>query len=84
MALVNRGVTRRFGATILPGLELRDGVPSHLRTMVAVPILLTTQAALEEQIERLEIHHLASPEGELSFRTALGLDGRRDRNRCRR
>ena len=67
MALVNRGVTRRFGATILPGLELRDGVPSHLRTMVAVPILLTTCAALEEQLERLEIHHLASPDGELYF-----------------
>ena len=67
MALVNRSVTREVGATILPGLELRDGVPSHLRTMVAVPILLTTQAALEEQIERLEIHHLASPEGELYF-----------------
>ena len=67
MALVNRSVTREVGATILPGLELRDGVPSHLRTMVAVPILLTTQAALEGQIERLEIHHLASPEGELYF-----------------
>src|SRR5437667_11739906 len=35
--------------------------------MVSVPILLTTQAALEGQIERLEIHHLASPEGELYF-----------------
>jgi cyclic beta-1,2-glucan synthetase len=67
MALVNRGVTRGFGATLLPGLDLRDGVPSHLRTVVAVPILLTTQAALEEQIERLEIHHLASPERELHF-----------------
>src|SRR5713101_5090530 len=67
MALVNRSVTRGLGATILPGLELRNGVPSHLRTMVAVPILLTTQAALEEQIERLEIHHLANPDGELHF-----------------
>jgi len=67
MALVNRGVTMEFGATILPGLELRDGVPAHLRTMVVVPILLTTPAALEEQIERLEIHHLSSPEGELYF-----------------
>ena len=27
----------------LPGLELRDGVPSHLRTLVAVPTLLTTR-----------------------------------------
>src|SRR5436853_5911951 len=67
MALVNRSITRGLGATILPGLELRNGVPSHLRTMVAVPILLTTQAALEEQIERLEIHHLANPEDELHF-----------------
>ena len=67
MALVNRSVMREFGATILPGLELRDGVPAQLRTVVAVPILLTTPAALEEQIERLEIHHLASPEGELHF-----------------
>jgi cyclic beta-1,2-glucan synthetase len=67
MALVNRTVTRGFGATILPGMELRDGVPAHLRTIVAVPILFTTRAAVEEQIERLEIHHLASPEGELYF-----------------
>jgi cyclic beta-1,2-glucan synthetase len=67
IALVNRAAMRGFGATILPGLALRDGVPSHLRTMVVVPTLLTTRAALEEQIERLEIHYLASPEGELYF-----------------
>ncbi len=67
MAFVNRGVTKGFGASILPGLELAGGVPAHLRTVVAVPILLTTQAALEEQIERLEIHFLASPEGEFHF-----------------
>ena len=32
IAFVNRAVTRGLGATILPGLALRDGVPSHLRT----------------------------------------------------
>ncbi len=67
VALVNRVVTRGFGATLLPALELRDGVPSHLRTLIAVPTLLTTLDAIEEQIERLEIHHLASPEGDLHF-----------------
>jgi len=67
MALVNRSVTRGIDTTTLPGMELRDGVPAHLRTIVAVPVLLTTHAALEEQIERLEIHHLASPDGELYF-----------------
>jgi cyclic beta-1,2-glucan synthetase len=67
VAIVNRVVTSGFGTTILPGLELRDGLTLNLRTMVAVPTLLTTQAALEEQIERLEIHYLASPEGDLHF-----------------
>ncbi len=67
VALVNRAVTSGFRATLLPALELRGGVPSHLRTLVAVPTLLTTTQAIDEQIERLEIHHLASPEGDLHF-----------------
>jgi cyclic beta-1,2-glucan synthetase len=67
VALVNRGVTRGFGATLLPALELRDGIPSQLRTVVAIPTMLTTRAAIEEQVDRLEIHHLASPEGDLHF-----------------
>lgn len=67
VALVNRAVTRVFGATLLPALELAGGVPSHLRTLIAVPTILTTRAAIEEQVERLEIHHLASPEGDLHF-----------------
>ena len=67
VALVNRAVTYGFSATILPALELRGGVPSHLRSLVAVPMMLTTPEAVEAQIERLEIHHLASPEGDLHF-----------------
>ena len=67
VALVNRSVTRGLGAMPLPALELRGGVPAHLRTLIAVPTLLTTTAAIEEQIQHLEVHHLASPEGELHF-----------------
>ena len=67
VAVVNRIVTGWIGATILPGLALRGGVPPDLRTMVVVPTLLTTKAAIEEQVERLEIHYLASPEGEVYF-----------------
>ncbi len=67
VALVNRALTRGFGATLLPALELRTGVPAQLRTVIAVPTLLTTTKAIESQIERLEIHHLASPEGDLHF-----------------
>ena len=67
MALVNRGVTLFVGPVPLPGLELRSGVPESLRTLVAVPTLLTTPEDIAEQVERLEIHHLASPEGDLHF-----------------
>jgi cyclic beta-1,2-glucan synthetase len=67
VALVNRAVTFCFHPTLLPALELRSGIPSHLRTLIAVPTLLTTPEAIEEQIERLEIHHLASPGDNLHF-----------------
>ncbi|MEQ1800955.1 MAG: glucoamylase family protein [Gammaproteobacteria bacterium] len=67
VALVNQAVTRSVPATALPGLALREGVPAELRTLVAVPILLTSAQAIAEEIERLEIHYLASPEDELHF-----------------
>jgi cyclic beta-1,2-glucan synthetase len=67
VALVNRAVMRGFSARTLPGLALRDGVPSPLRTLLVVPALLTTREAVEQQIERLEIHFLASTVGELYF-----------------
>ncbi|HWT31871.1 MAG TPA: glycosyl transferase, partial [Propylenella sp.] len=72
-ALVNRAIAWTFGATILPGLELAAGVPQSLRTLVAVPTLLTSEADLLEQIERLEVHHLAGAGGEIAF--ALLSDG---------
>jgi cyclic beta-1,2-glucan synthetase len=67
VALVNRAVTRGFGATMLPGLALRDGVPANLRTMVVVPTLLTTPESITTQIERLEVHYLAAAHGEVYF-----------------
>jgi cyclic beta-1,2-glucan synthetase len=67
LALVNRAVMRGFGATILPGLALREGVPASLRTLVAVPTMLINAAGVKEQIQRLEVHHLASQDGELYF-----------------
>jgi cyclic beta-1,2-glucan synthetase len=67
VALVNREITRGFRATPLPALELKGGVPARLRTLVVVPVLLSSLADVEEQIEGLEVHHLASPEGDLHF-----------------
>ena len=67
IAWVNRAVTALLGPQALPRLALRDGVPSDLRTLVVVPTLLTGQVQIETQIERLEVHYLANPDGELRF-----------------
>ena len=67
LALVNCGATNRFSATRLPGLALADGVPQSLRTMVVMPTLLTSTASIDEQVKQLEVHHLASCDGDLCF-----------------
>ena len=67
IALLNRSVTALVAPAVLPRLELREGVPPRLRTMIVVPMLLTDPAEVEAQIERLEVHYLGNPEGDLRF-----------------
>ena len=72
-SIVHRLVSWRFGAVVLPGLELKSGVPESMRTLIAVPTLLTCEADLLEQIERLQVHYLSGIDGDVSF--ALLTDG---------
>ncbi len=67
VAVSNRQFTSWIPVRPLPSLELRDGVPPELRTMVVVPTMLTALEDLEAQIERLEVHYLASEGGDLYF-----------------
>jgi len=47
VAIVNRTVTTFIGPAIIPALELYDGVPPSLRTMVVMPTLLTTRNEID-------------------------------------
>ncbi len=67
VAVINRAVMHDVRPRPLPGLELRDGVPAALRTLIVVPTFLATRATVDEQIERLQIHYLASQDGDLRF-----------------
>ena len=67
VAMINRAVTTGVGATLLPALALDEGIPAQLRSMVVVPMMLTTPAALDTQLERLEVHYLASAGGDIHF-----------------
>jgi cyclic beta-1,2-glucan synthetase len=67
VALVNLWVTHLCSATVLPALEFADGVPAEYRTVIAVPTLLTNAADIEQQVQNLEVHYLASQDGDIRF-----------------
>jgi cyclic beta-1,2-glucan synthetase len=67
IALVNRTVTDVLGPASLSRLDLDDGVPSAMRTLVVVPTLLTSEADVEAQVNQLEVHFLGNREGDLRF-----------------
>ena len=67
LALLNLAVTRTVVPKRLPGLDLSLGIPAHLRTVVAVPVLLVDADDLRAQIEQLEVHHLSSVGGAVHY-----------------
>jgi len=67
IALINRAVMALLGPRRLPRMELHHGIPEDLRTIVVMPTLLTTPEEVAEHVERLEVHYLANPDGELRF-----------------
>jgi cyclic beta-1,2-glucan synthetase len=67
MSLANYTVTHVLRPVVLTSLALRNGVPKEFRTLVAVPALLTSAEEIEDLVERLEVHYLANPDGELYF-----------------
>jgi cyclic beta-1,2-glucan synthetase len=67
IALVNRLVTDLLTPRSLPRLDLKDGVPEHLRTIVVIPTLLTKVSDVQELVGRLEVHYLANAEGHVHY-----------------
>src|SRR6185312_16336735 len=67
MAMINRMVTQRLGPAGLPGMALRDGIPDSLRTLLAVPTLLSDEEAIERNIRALEVHCLSNTDRNLIF-----------------
>lgn len=72
-ALVNLIVTRTVRPRLLPGMDLSKGIPTDLRTLIAVPVLLHDRDDLLLQIAQLEVHDLSSTGGALHY--ALLSDG---------
>ena len=67
IALVNRLVTRVLGPRPMPRLDLDDGVPTELRTLVVVPMLLISEPDVQAQVRGLEVHFLGNRVGDVRF-----------------
>ena len=67
IAIVHRDVTELMGPRRLAKLDLKEGIPPELRTLVVVPTMLTSPRGVGEQIEQLERHYLSNSEGDLAF-----------------
>ncbi len=67
ICIVNLWVTHFCSASVLPALELMDGVPTELRTVVAVPTLLTSAADIDDAVRGLEVHFLGNQDGDIRF-----------------
>lgn len=65
--LVNTIASHVFKPTMLPKLELREGVPSEMASFVIVPTLLTNPVRARELLLQLEVYYLANREKNLFF-----------------
>ena len=67
VALVNLAANLLIGPRPLPRLDFSKGIPPADRTMVAIPTLLTSEQAVAELLEGMEIRYLGNRDLNLFF-----------------
>lgn len=67
ISIVNWVVCRVKKPAIFPRLELKNGVPDDLSTMVVIPALLSDRKRVVELMENMESHYLGNKEANLYF-----------------
>ncbi len=67
VGIANWLVARLVSPQSLPRLDFEGGIPPVHRTVVAVPTMLTTAAAIEDLLEGLEVRYLANRDRSLHF-----------------
>ncbi|HBV86948.1 MAG TPA: glycosyl transferase family 36 [Desulfosporosinus sp.] len=65
--LVNWMASEFVRPSFLPKLELRDGIPAQLRTMVVIPTLLTSVGRVNELVNEIEVYFHANRDENLHF-----------------
>ena len=63
----NTIISHIYSPTILPKLELRNGIPEDHAAFVITPALLTSQEQAKELVRQMEVNYLANREANLYF-----------------
>lgn len=75
---VNWIVCKALKPAVFPRMELRDGIPEDMSTIVVVPTLLPDEERVKELLNNLEGHYLSNREDNLYF-ALLGAFGDSDK-----
>jgi cellobiose phosphorylase len=67
VALVNCIASHIYRPYKFPKLELKEGIPEELSTMVIIPTLLPSEKRVKELLEQMEVFFLANQERNLYF-----------------
>ena len=67
VAMVNRLISESAPPAQLPRLALQGGIPAAHRTLVVIPAMFSSAAAVKALCEQLEQHYIANPENEAQF-----------------
>ena len=67
ISLINLVVTSQVSPRQLPKLDLRAGIPAADRTMVAVPVIVDSEARLTSLLDELEVRFFANRDPHLHF-----------------
>ena len=65
--ILNWDVTHTFKPRVLPKMDANIAIPPAARTMIVIPTMLTSEAVVNELVEKLEVHYLANQDPEFYF-----------------
>ena len=65
--ILNWDITHTFKLRVLPKMDTTHVIPPEARTMIVIPTMLTSEAVVNELVEKLEVHYLANQDQEFYF-----------------
>lgn len=65
--LLNFSISWLIPPTLLPKMLYEGDIPTELKSLIVVPMMLTSEAGVQEEVARLEIRYLANSDPSLLF-----------------